>query len=125
MASRFTELVIDCHDPVRLGEFWSQLLGYEVAETSLEGEYLYVELKGPDGSGPTLLLLQTPDDKVVKNRVHLDVNATDRDQEAEVERALALGATHVDIGQGEKSWVVLADPEGNEFCILKPRVDPL
>lgn len=124
MASRFTELVIDCHDPVRLGEFWSQLLGYEVTETSLEGEYIYVELKGPDGSGPTLLLLQTPDDKVVKNRVHLDVNATDRDQDAELERLLAAGARHADVGQtGEESWVVLQDPEGNEFCLLRSRLD--
>ena len=63
--------------------------------------------------------------KTTKNRLHLDVNATDRDQDAEVERVLALGATRVDIGQGEPTWVVLADPEGNEFCILASRVEPL
>jgi Glyoxalase-like domain len=57
--------------------------------------------------------------KTVKNRLHIDVNPIDRTQEAEVERLIALGARHVDIGQGEQSWVVLADPEGNEFCVLR------
>ena len=59
-----------------------------------------------------------PDEKVVKNRIHLDFRPDD--QQAEVERVIAMGAKHVDIGQGEPSWVVLADPEGNEFCILAP-----
>ncbi|MGZ4631709.1 MAG: VOC family protein [Actinomycetes bacterium] len=124
MACRFTELVIDCTDHRRLGEFWSQVLGYRIAETSDGPEHYYVELQGPPGAGPTILVLRTPDTKTTKNRRHLDVNATDRDQAAEVERILALGASRVDIGQGEQSWVVLADPEGNEFCVLASTVAP-
>jgi hypothetical protein len=70
------------------------------------------------------LLDRTPDAKTSKNRLHVDVNATDIGQDAEVERILALGATRVDIGQGEQTWVVLADPEGNEFCVLRETVEP-
>jgi predicted enzyme related to lactoylglutathione lyase len=124
MACRFTELVIDCEEPRRLGDFWAEVLGYRETDAKFEGEHHYVELEGPPGSGPALLLLRTPDQKVTKNRVHIDVNATDRDQDAEVERIEALGAKRVDIGQGEQTWVVLADPEGNEFCVLRSRVEP-
>ena len=125
MACRFTELVIDCHDHALLGDFWSAVLDYRVAERKDGPDDWYVELEGPHGSGPSILLIRVPDDKTVKNRLHIDVNATDRDQEAEVERILALGARRIDIGQGEQSWVVLADPEGNEFCVLRSRVDPI
>ena len=59
----------------------------------------------------------------MKNRIHIDVNPSDRDQAEEVERLLALGARHADVGQGDVSWVVLADPEGNEFCVLSSRVN--
>ncbi len=59
--------------------------------------------------------------KTVKNRLHLDVNPTDREQDEEVRRLLDLGAPHADVGQGDESWVVLADPEGNEFCVLAGR----
>ena len=69
-------------------------------------------------------MLRTPDEKVTKNRLHIDVNPTDRSQDEEVERILALGATRADIGQGEQTWVVLADPEGNEFCVLRSTVEP-
>jgi len=124
MACRFTELVIDCHDHRRTGEFWAAVLGYEITDTSDGPDDAYVQLQGPDG-WPTILVVRTPDEKVSKNRLHIDVNATDRDQDAEVERILALGATYADIGQGEQSWVVLADPDGNEFCVLRSRVAPL
>jgi hypothetical protein len=124
MACRFTELVIDCHDHEMLARFWCQVLGYAVVEQSDGPKNYYVELQGPDGAGPTILVLRTPDEKVTKNRLHIDVNATDRSQDEEVERILALGATRVDIGQGEQSWVVLADPEGNEFCVLRSTVEP-
>ena len=124
MACRFTELVIDCHDHAMLGLFWSRVLGYEIIEQSDGPKHYYVELQGPDGAGPTILVLRTPDQKVTKNRLHIDVNATDRSQDEEVERILALGATRADIGQGEQSWVVLADPEGNEFCVLQSTVEP-
>ncbi len=124
MACRFTELVIDCRDYAMLGRFWSQVLGYDIVEQSDGPTNYYVALQGPDGAGPTILVDRTPDEKVTKNRLHIDVNATDRSQEEEVERILALGATRADIGQGEQSWVVLADPEGNEFCVLRSTVAP-
>src|SRR3954452_18484081 len=125
MACRFTELVIDCHDHHRVGEFWAAVLGYQVVDTSDGPGDHYVQLEGPAGSGPTVLVVRTPDEKVSKNRLHIDVNATDRDQDAEVERILALGATRADIGQGEQTWVVLADPDGNEFCVLRSGAEPL
>ena len=125
MACRLTEIVIDCQDHERVGAFWAAVLGYEVSETADGPDDWYRQLSGPPGSGPTVLVVRTPDGpKTTKNRLHLDVNATDRDQDAEVERILALGATRVDIGQGDVSWVVLADPEGNEFCVLRSRVEP-
>jgi hypothetical protein len=68
---------------------------------------------------PGLLFVNVPEPKTVKNRLHLDFRPEDRD--GEVERLLALGAVRADIGQGDQSWVVLADPEGNEFCILSSR----
>ena len=70
----------------------------------------------PHGAGPDWIFLAVADEKVVKNRIHLDFRPDD--QQAEVDRVIGMGARHVDIGQGEQSWVVLADPEGNEFCIL-------
>jgi predicted enzyme related to lactoylglutathione lyase len=124
VACRFTELVVDCRDQHRLGEFWSAVLGYRISDRSDGPEHFYVELEGPPGAGPSILLLRTADTKTTKNRLHIDVNATDRDQDAEVERVLALGASRVDIGQGEQTWVVLADPEGNEFCVLREVVEP-
>jgi hypothetical protein len=79
-------------------------------------------LARPDGAGPQLELLRVDDARVVKNRVHLDVApfAAD-DQAAEVARLEALGATPADVGQGTQTWVVLADPQGNEFCVLTAR----
>jgi len=125
MACRFTELIIDCHDHDRVGRFWQEVLGYEVTDRSDGPEDFYVELTGPPGSGPRIVVARSPDEKAAKSPIHIDVNATDRDRDAEVERILALGATHADIGQGDDvPWVVLADPAGNEFCVLRSRVDP-
>ena len=112
MGLRFSEICIDAHDIRGLASWWSQVLGWPAAEDQ-DGDLV---LKAPAGAGPDWLFLAVPDDKVVKNRIHFDF--TPDDQQAEVDRVLALGARHVDIGQGEQSWVVLADPEGNEFCIL-------
>jgi len=126
VAARLTEIAIDCQDHVLVGDFWAAVLGYEVTDRSDGPEDWYVQLAGPAGSGPTVLVIRTPDGpKTTKNRLHLDLNATDRDQAAEVERIIALGATRVDIGQGDVDWVVLADPEGNELCVLRSRVEPL
>jgi hypothetical protein len=71
-----------------------------------------------DGVSPDLLFVAVPEAKTIKNRLHLDLRPDDQD--AEVQRLLGLGATRADIGQGEQSWIVLADPEGNEFCVLRP-----
>ena len=124
MTSRFTELAIDCHRPHELAAFWCAVLDYRIIDA--EGDV--VEIVGwqptPEAvracvSAPTLTFARVPEAKTVKNRLHIDVSPIDRAQEAEVERLLALGAQRVDIGQGEQRWVVLADPEGNEFCVLR------
>jgi hypothetical protein len=121
MACRLTEICIDANDPATLARWWAEVLEYRISDEEDD----LVELEGPPGSGPTLVFIKVPEGKTVKNRIHLDVNATDRDQDAELERLLGLGAKPTDVGQGEQSWVVLADPEGNEFCLLQSRVEPL
>ncbi|HZJ50994.1 MAG TPA: VOC family protein [Actinomycetota bacterium] len=112
-------IAIDCHDPRLLARFWSEALGYRVLEDDDPDEVLIVP-PAPT-PGPRFLFLKVPEGKIVKNRIHLDLRSAD--QEAEVERLIALGAEPVDIGQGEVTWVVLADPEGNEFCILSDLSD--
>jgi catechol 2,3-dioxygenase-like lactoylglutathione lyase family enzyme len=110
-------ITIDCSDPDRLAEFWAAALGFKITYRADDGGEVAVERE--DESGPALLFIRVPDLKVVKNRIHFDLNPDD--QAAEVERLEGLGATPVDIGQGEVTWVVMADPEGNEFCVLTPR----
>ncbi|MFD3401018.1 VOC family protein [Kribbella sp. NPDC058693] len=128
MTSKFTELAIDCADPYRLAQFWCAVLGYEVRDEEEEGVVTIGSPLVPEGRSrpgpvpPTLTFARVPEGKTIKNRLHLDLNPTDTDQEAEVRRVLALGARPADVGQtGEESWVTLADPEGNEFCILASR----
>jgi catechol 2,3-dioxygenase-like lactoylglutathione lyase family enzyme len=108
-------MTIDCDDLQKVATFWERALGYRRLYQD-DGE---LALGAPDGSTTTdLLLLRVPDRKQVKNRLHLDLRPDDRD--TEVVRLEGLGATRVDIGQsGDESWVVMADPEGNEFCVLK------
>ena len=121
MACRFSELCVDCRDPVSLAGFWREVLDYRVTDSEED----MVELTGPEGAGPTILFVAVPEDKIVKNRLHMDVSPTDREQDEEVERILALGATRADVGQGEDAtWVVMQDPEGNEFCVLRTRREP-
>jgi catechol 2,3-dioxygenase-like lactoylglutathione lyase family enzyme len=129
MASRVTEISLDCRDPDRLAAFWTAALDWVV----LHHEPGLVEIgpERPDDlallqavrSGhvaPTMFLAAVPEDKVAKNRMHLDLSPIDRSRDEEVERLLALGATRADVGQtGEETWVVMADPEGNEFCVLR------
>jgi len=123
MAARFTELVVDCTDPLRVATFWQQVLGWELEQEADEPEVL---LTGPPGSGPELLFVPVPEAKSVKDRLHIDVSPVGTDQATELQRLLALGATPVDVGQRpEDTWIVLADPEGNEFCLLHGQVDPL
>ena len=115
MTLTWEELVVDCEDFVAQGHWWADALGWEIVDEDDEG----IELRNPTGAGPTLLFLNVPEAKTVKNRLHLDF--VPDDQAAEVDRLVAMGATPVDVGQGEQTWVVLADPEGNEFCVLSAR----
>ena len=123
MACRITELVLDAHDPDLLARFWCTVLGY-VELNRVDGS---IEIGPPEagfgGPQPTIVFDRTDEPKSGKLRLHIDVNATDRGQEAELDRLLAAGARRADIGQtGNESWHVLADPEGNEFCLLRRQV---
>jgi catechol 2,3-dioxygenase-like lactoylglutathione lyase family enzyme len=125
MACRITELVLDCRNPAVLADFWCQVLGFVVLQTEDDG----VEI-GPAGTdfddpGLTLVFSRSIQPKQTKLRLHFDVNAVDRSQDEELQRLLELGARKADVGQsGEESWHVLADPEGNEFCLLRRTVKP-
>ena len=123
MACRITELVLDCADPDKLADFWCGVLGYQVLDRDPEGIEIGRADQAPEDR-ITLILSRSDEPKKQKLRLHLDVNATDRDQSAELERLLSLGAKEIDIGQSGVRWHVLADPEGNEFCLLKRRVTP-
>ncbi|RII13379.1 Glyoxalase-like domain protein [Streptomyces sp. YIM 130001] len=125
MTSRFTELAVDCRDPERLAAFWCEVLGFEVIDRS-EGKVEIgswvptVEEVRARQMPPTVLFIEVPEGRSVKNRLHLDVSPIDRSTDDEANRLLALGATRADVGQGpDRKWVVMADPEGNEFCVLR------
>ncbi|MGH3576517.1 MAG: VOC family protein [Mycobacterium sp.] len=113
MVLTFDEICIDAVDPTALGIWWSTVLGWPY-DVDVDGD---VVLHAPPGGGPNWIFLAVPGSKVVKNRIHFDFRPDD--QQAEVDRVTGLGAHRVDIGQGDDAnWVVLSDPEGNEFCIL-------
>jgi len=116
MGLAVAQLCVDSHDPSSLARWWADVLGWRVVEDDDDE----VDLEPPPGVTATpWLFLRVPDAKRVKNRLHVDVRPPDgSDQATELERLLALGAVQVDIGQGpDATWHVLADPEGNEFCI--------
>ena len=128
---RIQNLTVDCSDPVRLAAFWAEVLGWQV---TYESDVEAVVVPVPEGvpfvatAGdvsvpfPDLLFLRTPDTKAVKNRLHLCLRPDD--QAAEVQRLEALGATLAEVGQSadpDTTWVVMADLEGNEFCVLSAR----
>jgi catechol 2,3-dioxygenase-like lactoylglutathione lyase family enzyme len=124
MACRFSELVVDSRDPEALAAFWAAVLDYRVLSRE-DGAVEIGTEAGFGGAAPTLVFGPVPDPTPGKARLHIDLNATDRDQDAELERLLALGATRADVGQtGAEGWHVLADPEGNHFCLLKSRLEP-
>ena len=109
-------VVVDCADPRAMARFWGEALDWTLHEVSDD----HARLRSAKSVGPYLEFLRTPD-KTVWNRVHLDLLPyRGDDQAAEVARLRALGATPADVGQGDVPWVVLADPEGNEFCVLAP-----
>jgi hypothetical protein len=126
MACRFSELVVDSRDPESLAAFWAAVLDYRVLGREEDGSVEIGPEAGFGGAAPTLVFGAVPEQTPGKVRLHIDLNPTDRDQDEELERLLALGATRADVGQtGDEGWHVLADPEGNEFCLLKRRLDPL
>jgi catechol-2,3-dioxygenase len=118
MASVLTEVVIDAEDPHALAAWWAEVLGWKTIESDPTG----VEIGAPDGAKPTLVFVPVPEPKAGKNRIHLDVNPTGCDQDEELFRLRSLGAVDADVGQGQQTWHVLRDPEGNEFCLLRRRV---
>jgi catechol 2,3-dioxygenase-like lactoylglutathione lyase family enzyme len=119
MSLRVQCLCVDTQDPDHLARFWADVLGWRRTYEEPDEVVLEPPAGSPeDGVAPDLLFLRVPEDKAGKNRLHLDLRP--EDQEAEVSRLEALGARRVSVGQGEDvTWVVLADPDGNEFCVLR------
>ncbi|MEO6089339.1 MAG: VOC family protein [Umezawaea sp.] len=116
MATRLNDVVVDAADPAALGRFWSALLGTPITGESAD------EVDVAVSEGVELVFVPVPEPKIAKNRLHLDLaSSTLEEQAAIVDRAAALGARPVDLGQRGVPWVVLADIEGNEFCVLEPR----
>ena len=119
MALSLHHIVIDAHDLPALARFWTQLLGWKVLSEREREIVIGTSETAPLG----ICFMPAAEGKVVKNRIHLDLNAGQDDREVEIERVISLGARRVDVGQtGDESWTVLADPEGNEFCILRQKV---
>jgi len=128
---RWYSVVVDCHDIAAQARWWAETLDYVIVfendrEVAIVPKWARLEpiedaatfRREPQG----MVFVQVPEDKTVKNRLHIDLAPhTSEDRDAEIARLLARGATHVDIGQGDSSWTVLADPEGNEFCVLSSR----
>lgn len=126
MACRFSELVIDCRDPETLARWWSEVLGYRELSRDDDGSIEIGPEAGFGGPAPTLVFGPVAEPTPGKLRLHIDVNPTDRDQDEELQRLLDLGAVRADVGQtGDEEWHVLADPEGNEFCLLRRRLAPI
>ncbi|WP_448316657.1 VOC family protein [Streptomyces sp. CO7] len=123
MATRLVQINMKAHDDSALGRFWAEVLGWGIDSeapgvTNLEP----VGFTYPDPTAVCIDIIARPEPKTVKNRVHIDLATTSPAHQAElVERLRALGATLADVGQGDVPWTVLADPEGNEFCVLEPR----
>ena len=123
MATRLVQIAMNARDDSALGRFWAEALGWDISSeepgvTSLEPPgFVY-----PDAAAVCIDILAVPEPKTVKNRVHIDLATTSAAHQADLIACLQdLGATPADVGQGDVSWTVLADPEGNEFCVLEPR----
>ena len=132
MSLRWYSVVIDCHDTAAQARWWADVLDWQIIHEA-DDEVAVVPKHVTEESvrttpweqvGPGLVFVPVPEDKTVKNRLHIDLAPQlDDDQAAMVEALIAKGATRVDVGQDEEeaTWVVLADPEGNEFCLLSSR----
>ena len=115
MSLEWEQVIVDAADPAALGRWWATALDWVVVNEDPE-EY---EIRPTPDRVPGLLFVRVSEPKTLKNRLHLDFRPSDRD--AAVAHFLELGATRVDVGQGDQTWVVLSDPEGNEFCVLSSR----
>lgn len=116
MSSRVRHITFDAHDSYALGTFWAQVVDGKLQDDDLPGD---PEALVTNDEGLALLFVQVPDDKSVKNRVHLDLQPSERTRDAEVEWLLTIGATVYDdqrVPDG-RGWVTMHDPEGNEFCV--------
>jgi hypothetical protein len=119
MSSRIAAIAIDAVQPRVVADFWCSVLGWRVVDED-EG---VITIAAADGSWPTIDVVPVPEEKTVKNRLHLDLRADGMTTGDELERLLDLGARRADVGQGaDATWVVLSDPEGNEFCLLSRTV---
>lgn len=112
MALAWEQVIVHSTDPVALGRWWADALGWVVVHSSADE----LEIRSEPDRTPGLDFVRLDEPKQSKSRLHLDFRPDD--QQAEVERLIAHGARRVDIGQGDAAWVVLEDPEGNEFCVL-------
>ncbi|WP_026554575.1 VOC family protein [Arthrobacter sp. 35W] len=115
MTSRIATIALDAIAPRVVADFWCAVLDWHIVEED-DG---FISIAPSNGSGPSIDICPVPERKTAKNRLHLDLRADGASTTAELERLLALGARRTDVGQGpDVSWVVLSDPEGNEFCLL-------
>lgn len=111
-----SEIAVDCRNPILVAKFWCEVLSYQILEKSAG---LVTIGPGRADATPVICFAQVPEAKSLKNRIHFDLRPSNTDQTAEVERLLGLGASYAEVGQAQTDdWVVLADPEGNEFCVL-------
>jgi len=119
LTSTIKYMTFDCHNPLLLAEFWSAVLEYETENWPvIDG----ATSKPRDGGVPHIAFIKAPEAKTAKNRLHLDIQPVDGTMESEVERLVELGATRIDVfNEPSETWTVMNDPEGNEFCVLKPR----
>ena len=115
MSLEWEQTVVDARHPVALGRWWAEALGWVIVNDDID-EF---EIRESVDRLPGIFFQHVGEAKQHKNRLHMDFRPGD--QEAEVRRLVGLGASRVDVGQGDVPWVVMADPEGNEFCVLKAR----
>jgi catechol 2,3-dioxygenase-like lactoylglutathione lyase family enzyme len=124
MACRISELVLNCRDPSRLAAFWCEVLGYTELARDADSIEIGPASTGFGGLQPTIVLSAHPEPTPGLLRLHFDVSPVGCDQDTELARLLAAGARPADVGQrGDEGWHVLADPEGNEFCLLRRQLE--
>ena len=131
MALRWYTLVVDCHDVKAQAQFWAEAMDWKLVYEADDEHVIVPSWEGPPGDsdtpwqriGPGMVFVPVPEGKTLKNRLHIDLAPhTSQDRDAEIARLEALGASRVDVGQSsDVTWTVLADPEGNQFCVLSSR----